>query len=662
MTRRVGLGAALAAVLVAANIVTDGYPVVAASLVLAPMSVALFGDVRETSIVAVLALLGALIGAAATDTWTSRWAVAVLVAAIGSALAVVLAALRARAESEAANAQRLTRVERRLTSALDALGEAVTVMSADGMIVYVNDAAVSLLRAGSREDLLGAAPGSVMSRFAVFDEHGHALARTQLPGYRLLHGEAEAPPLLVRNVVIATGEERWLLNKATLIRGDGPQGDSVVNVIEDLTAIKRAELRERLLSEATAELSRSLDYESTLQRVAEVAVPGLADWCSVSLPGPRDSVEEVAIAHADPEKVALGRRLQEHKPALMTDDSPRAAVLRGEAGTSLVQVPEGALEGYADDPEHLEMLRGVGLSSILTVPLDAGGRRLGAMLLARGDPQRPFAPEDVSLAEELAARAATAVLNAQLYTEHAEIAATLQRGMLPPPMPWMPGWSAAALYHPAGEIAEVGGDFFDAFRAGEDWMVVIGDVAGHGPPAATLTALARHTLRTAAALTGDPARAIAQLNDTLLQVPEMALCTAACLHLRTDGERAGVVRIACAGHPLPVLVRDGDATPLGSAGPLAGAFGEVEWPVREATVRPGDVLVLFTDGVLDAMSHRGRLDEKRILDRLREGPATATGIIAHLDAALAIEPEQRRRDDTAAIALEFLGVAARTPA
>jgi serine phosphatase RsbU (regulator of sigma subunit) len=83
--------------------------------------------------------------------------------------------------------------------------------------------------------------------------------------------------------------------------------------------------------------------------------------------------------------------------------------------------------------------------------------------------------------------------------------------------------------------------------------------------------------------------------------------------------------------------------------------------VREATVRPGDVLVLFTDGVLDAMSHRGRLDETRILDRLREGPATATGIIAHLDAALAFEPEQRRRDDTAAVALEFLGVAARTP-
>jgi serine phosphatase RsbU (regulator of sigma subunit)/PAS domain-containing protein len=661
MTRRVAWGAALAALLVAANIVTDGYPVLAASLVLAPMSVALFGDVRETAVVAAIALLGALAGAIATDTWTSRWFVALVVAAIGSALAVVLAALRVRAESEARRAQRLTRVERRLTSALDALGEAVTVMAADGMIVYVNDAAVSLLRAGTREQLLTAQPGGVMSRFAVFDEQGRALDRTQLPGYRLLHGATEAPPLLVRNVVVATGEERWLLNKATLIPGDGPQGDSVVNVIEDLTAIKRAELRERLLSEATAELSRSLDYESTLQRVAEVAVPALADWCAVSLPGPRGKVQEVAVAHSDPGKVALGRRLQEYRPARMDDDSARSAVLRGEAGTSLVQVPEGALEAYADGPEHLEMLRAVGLSSVLTVPLDAGGRRIGAMLLVRGDPQRPFAPEDVALAEELAARAATAVLNAQLYTQHAEIAATLQRGMLPPPLPSMPGWSAAALYHPAGEIGEVGGDFFDAFRAGEDWMVVIGDVAGHGPAAATLTALARYTLRTAAELTGDPARALAQLNDTLGERAEMALCTAVCLHLHLDDALGGTVRIASAGHPLPVLVRDGDATALGHAGPLAGAFADVAWPVHETAVRPGDVLVLFTDGVLDAISHRGRLDETRILDRLREGPATATGLIAHLDGALAVEPEERRRDDTAAVALEFLGVPARTP-
>jgi hypothetical protein len=222
-----------------------------------------------------------------------------------------------------------------------------------------------------------------MARFAVFDEQGRTLDRTQLPGYRLLHGDTEAPPLLVRNVVLATGEERWLLNKASLVRGDDPRGASVVNVIEDLTAIKRAELRERLLSEATAELSRSLDYESTLQRVAEVAVPGLADWCTVSLPGPAGSVEEVAIAHSDPAKVALGRRLQAYRPSRMDDSSPRAAVLRGEAGTSLVQVPEGALEAFADDAEHLEMLRQVGLGSVLTVPLDAGGRRLGAMLLVR---------------------------------------------------------------------------------------------------------------------------------------------------------------------------------------------------------------------------------------------------------------------------------------
>ena len=658
MNRHVAWGAAVVLVFTAVDVLTRGYSVLAAALVLAPLGVALFGGVRDTLVVAALAAAGAVAGALAADSVTSRWLVALVVAMLGGSFAVVLALLRVRAETQAARERALAMSERRLTSALDALGEAVTMAAPDGRITYVNDAAVTLLQAGSREDLLAAEPGAIMDRFAVFDEEGRPLDRTQLPGYRLLTGEHEVPPLLVRNVVRATGEERWLRNKATRVPGEGKRPDYVVNVIEDLTAIKRAELRERLLSEATRELSRSLDYGQTLQRVAEVAVPALADWCAVSLPGPDDTVEEVAFAHPDPERLRLGRQLLARRPARMDDGTSRAAVLRGEQGTSLVEVPEGALEGYAEDEEHLELLRRVRLGSILTVPLDAGGRRIGAMTLVRSDAQHPFAPEDVALAEELAGRAATAVLNATLYTQHTELSATLQRGMLPPPMPSIPGWSTATLYHPAGELAEVGGDFFDAFPAGEDWIVAIGDVAGHGPEAAALTALARYTLRTAAELTGDPVRAIAQLDSSLRQRGEMSLCTGVCLRLRlaADG-RPATVAIACAGHPLPLLVRDGTASPVGEAGPLAGAFPGGAWPLREQVMEPGDVLVLFTDGVLDAISHRGRLDETRLRDCLQAGPANAGGLIDHLESALAGEPG-RRRDDTAAVALEHVGAPA----
>jgi sigma-B regulation protein RsbU (phosphoserine phosphatase) len=193
-------------------------------------------------------------------------------------------------------------------------------------------------------------------------------------------------------------------------------------------------------------------------------------------------------------------------------------------------------------------------------------------------------------------------------------------------------------------------------------MVVIGDVAGHGPEAATLTAHARYTLRTAAELTGDPAEAIAHLNRSLRQHRRLALCTAACVRLTTCGATA-TATVASAGHPLPLLVRDCRVSPIGRAGPLAGAFDEADaWPVELLPLSPGDVLVLYTDGVVDALSHRGRRGEAFMHSLLRETPATAERMIGRLDAALAAEPEERRRDDTAAIVLQLLGARVPEPA
>ena len=111
----------------------------------------------------------------------------------------------------------------------------------------------------------------------------------------------------MRNVVLATGEERWLLNKVSVLRDETGEPDRVVNVIDDVTAVKRAELHQRLLAEATRALSSSLHPQRTLQHVAETAVPELADWCGVDVPGPGGAVELVAVAHADPDRVALGR-------------------------------------------------------------------------------------------------------------------------------------------------------------------------------------------------------------------------------------------------------------------------------------------------------------------------------------------------------------------
>jgi serine phosphatase RsbU (regulator of sigma subunit) len=661
--RAAALGAVVLLILTGVDILAGLHSIPAVLLTLVPLSVALIAGSRDTALVAVLAVpLGVAIAVTSDSGTTARWVLSICGVAGGGALAVWLAHLRTRAQEQAERLVSLSLVERQLTSALGALGEAVTVSEGNGRIVYLNQAAVDLLRVDSAAEVIAAEPGEIMSRFAVYDEAGRPIGLGDLPGSRLLSGARSAEPLLVRNVVRATGEERWLLNKATLVPVSEGSLPRVANVIEDLTAIKRAELRQRLLAHATRELTSSLDHQRTLQRVAEVVVPDLADWCSVSLPGEGATVETVAVAHSDPDRVRLALELQQRYPNRLDDDTHLAAVLRGEAGTDVADIPPGAMEAFAADADHLRLLEAVGFGSILIVPLDAGGRRLGAMVLVRSDPLRRFGDEDVELAEDLAGRAATALLNAQLYGDHQALAATLQRGMLPPQLPVVAGWSAAALYHPAGEIGEVGGDFYDAFRAGEDWMVVIGDVTGHGPEAATLTALARHTLRTAAELTGDPAAALEHLNRSLRRERSLALCTAACVRISTSGTVA-TAAVASAGHPLPLLVRDGAVRETGRAGPLAGAFDdEGAWPVEVVQVRAGDVLVLYTDGVLDALSHRGRRGDAGVHALLRRPPATAQAMIRRLDAALAAEPDERRRDDTAAVVLEFLGARVPEPA
>ena len=164
--------------------------------------------------------------------------------------------------------------ERRLAAALDALGEAVTINDRDGRTVYANRAAAALLKVEDPEDLYGGEVGAISAAFAIYDEAGAPVPISAMPAFRALAGEPDPEPLLVRNVVKATGEERWLLNKVTVLRDGAGEPERVVNVIEDVTAVKRAERHQRLLAESTRALSRSLDPQRTLQHVAETAVPG----------------------------------------------------------------------------------------------------------------------------------------------------------------------------------------------------------------------------------------------------------------------------------------------------------------------------------------------------------------------------------------------------
>jgi serine phosphatase RsbU (regulator of sigma subunit) len=255
----------------------------------------------------------------------------------------------------------------------------------------------------------------------------------------------------------------------------------------------------------------------------------------------------------------------------------------------------------------------------------------------------------MELALELGRRAATAIENARLYSQLESVATTLKRSLLPQALPDVPGWSLSSLYLPAGGETDVGGDFYDVFPTAAGWMAVMGDVVGRGPAAAALTAMGRYTLRTAGSLVGTATMGLARLNENLRERGEMALCTAAVVQLRDDGEAS----LVCAGHPLPYLIRAGQAQAVGRIGPLLGAFENGHWLPATVQLQGGDVLVLYTDGVLDARGDDSRFGEER-LEAALTGTTSAAEAVERIRAALFEFAGGEQDDDTAVLALQKL--------
>ena len=319
-----------------------------------------------------------------------------------------LQALAERAARGFANTQlisELRRTRERLERILGVLAEAVTVHDEHGKLVYANAAAVTLLGAESVEELLAAEPGELASRFIITREDGTPVKETDLPGQRLLAGE-ESPSLLTRSVVRETGRVYWLLTKATRL---DDAGTLAVNIIEDVTEAKTAERRQRFLAEAGEVLVSTRDYEQTLQRVAGLVVPTLADWCALDLVDDAGDLQRVALVHADPDKRRLADALHERYPPRLGTDQGLAAVLLDGRSMLVPEITDEMLEGTARDPEHLRLLLELGMRSAMLVALRVADQTIGALSLVNSDSQRTFDETDLAFAEEVARRAAFAV-------------------------------------------------------------------------------------------------------------------------------------------------------------------------------------------------------------------------------------------------------------
>jgi serine phosphatase RsbU (regulator of sigma subunit) len=260
----------------------------------------------------------------------------------------------------------------------------------------------------------------------------------------------------------------------------------------------------------------------------------------------------------------------------------------------------------------------------VALPLTIAGTTSGA--LAIGAPWiDPDDEDDLGFAQEVTRRVARAMENARLYRDRDRAAVTLQASLLPPELPAVPGLEVASLFLPAIAGYAVGGDFYDVFELDDGrWVALVGDVCGKGLEAAALTGLARHTLR-AVADVDRPSEALGQLNRALLRERiDGRFCTVALAIFDPSVDDGARATISIGGHPLPQHVRrSGEAEGVGRHGTLLGVAEKVDLHDDEVTLRPGEALVLFTDGIVG--KREAAEGSVALRSALRDGPPSSAG-------------------------------------
>lgn len=298
-----------------------------------------------------------------------------------------------------------------------------------------------------------------------------------------------------------------------------------------------------------------------------------------------------------------------------------------------------------------------GVQAALSVPLRAGGRTIGVMQVLSRSP-RVFGPRDVRLVETFADRVALAVDNARTYERQQEIARIIQQALMPAPSVRLPGLAVAGRYQPS---RDVGGDFYAVLPLADGRIgLAIADVAGKGIPAATLAARARYLLEAIALDGRDPAEVLAQLNTALVRDPGTGLFVS--LFYGVLEPATGMLRFASAGHVPPVVLRAGapEATILDVTGLLLGILPEARYTSHETALQPGDLLVLYTDGLTEARRADGELfGEPRLVSVVTAARGgTAEDVADAVMRAVAEWAGAGPRDDRALAVVQYLPVGA----
>ncbi|RKS72232.1 PAS domain S-box-containing protein [Actinomadura pelletieri DSM 43383] len=401
-----------------------------------------------------------------------------------------------------------------------------------------------------------------------------------------------------------------------------------------------------------------------VRRCARLLAAELADWAFIDLTvpsggGPAGAApagahvagkaplrRQVVMGPDDEHSVEAARTLEEVDPIEGT--LPHTVFVTRQ---SALRPHVESLDVLGTCPDGHPVCGKIGATSVLSVPIEDGDRAIGTITLAASGEYGPFDLMDLGVVQRLGRYLALVIRAARLYRRRAEVAETLQAGLLPRALPTIQGVSVAAKYLTATHGSEVGGDFYDVFRTENGWGLILGDVCGKGEDAAAVTATARHCARLASRWRSRPGDVLGIVNEALLD--EDRFVTAVMAGLTVETEKV-IVSLGTAGHPPAIVVRaDGVIRTAARGGVPLGLFEDFEPGLDTVDLTAGDTLILHSDGVLEACDMmRQEFGQERLLETLAAHAGdTPQGMLAGVERVLLEFCDGDLRDDVSMLAM-----------
>jgi serine phosphatase RsbU (regulator of sigma subunit) len=385
----------------------------------------------------------------------------------------------------------------------------------------------------------------------------------------------------------------------------GAMADATAQALERAIAMERADAARRrigFLAEASVAFAASLDFEATLEAVNRLLVPTLADWSIVQLVR-EGALEIAALYHSDPGQVAWAKSMSGRFPMAGQRQGGAPTVVATGESMLFEDLDEAIIEQMASTDEHRDVIRALGMSSAMVVPLTGRSGTFGAITLLYADSGRRYVPEDVSFVEDVARRAAFALETAETFREQSgqladvrRVADATQRAILAPVPQRLGAVSLAARYVSATAESLIGGDLYEVVPRPGGVRLLVGDVRGKGLAAIRVATVVLGEFRAAAADLDDIADVARQMDRRLRPyLEDEDFATAVVADVADDGSYS----VVSCGHPAPLLVTGGAIGELSVAYTLPLGLG-ADPVAASGWLSSGDRLLLYTDGVIEA--------------------------------------------------------------